>query len=87
MCKTEPTINAELLRQPVFGNPFITNQERRPFGLSGKSKGNTFASSGCSRVRDFWDLETQDWKSLSALEMIFHPSNRPCKDIITSSIP
>jgi len=73
--KSEPTIHAELLRQPVFGNPLITNQESRPLGFSGRSKGNTFASAGYSKVRDFWDLETQDWKSLSALWMNFHPSN------------
>jgi hypothetical protein len=57
LCKIESTINAELLRQPVFKNPLITNQERRPFGLSGRSEGNAFASSSYSKVRDFWDPE------------------------------
>ncbi len=53
LCKSEPTNITELLRQPVFGNPLIINQESRPLGLSGRNEGNAFASAGCSRVRDF----------------------------------
>jgi hypothetical protein len=40
LCKSEPTNTMELLRQPVFKNPFITNVESRPLGLSGRSEGN-----------------------------------------------
>ncbi len=58
--KLEPTTYAELLKQPVFRNPLITNQDSRPLGFSGRSEGNAFASASYSRVRDFWDLETQD---------------------------
>jgi hypothetical protein len=51
--KSEPTNSAEALRQPVFGNPLILNQEGKPLGLNGKSEGNSLANAGCSRIRDF----------------------------------
>jgi len=51
--KSEPTNSAEILRQPVFGNPLIVNQEGKPLGLSGKSEGNSLANVGRSRVKDF----------------------------------
>ncbi len=53
LCKLEPTNSAKTLRQPVFGNPLITNQDGRPLGLSGKSEGNALANVGCSRIGDF----------------------------------
>ncbi len=53
LCKSEPTNSAETLRQPVFGNPLITNQDGKPLALSGKSKGNALANAGCSRIGDF----------------------------------
>jgi hypothetical protein len=60
LCKAKPTNSAEMLRQPIFGNPLIPNQEGRPLGFSGRSEGNALASVGCSRVGDFWDLEAKD---------------------------
>jgi hypothetical protein len=51
--KSEPTNSAETLRQPVFENPLITNQDGRPLGLSGKSEGNALANAGCSKIDDF----------------------------------
>jgi hypothetical protein len=57
LCKSEPTNSAETLRQPVFGNPLIVNQEGRPLGLRGRSEGNSLANAECSRVRDFWNSE------------------------------
>jgi hypothetical protein len=57
LSKLEPTNVAEVLRQPVFGNPLITNQDSRPLSLSGKSEGNALANAGHSRVGDFWDPE------------------------------
>jgi hypothetical protein len=53
LSKSEPTNAAEVLRQPVFGNPLITNQDSRPLGLSGKSKGNALVNAGHSRVGNF----------------------------------
>jgi hypothetical protein len=87
LCKSEPTNTAELLRQPVFGNPLITNAESRPLGLSDRSEGNAFASAGCTTVKDFWDPELQDWKGLTTLGVSFHPANRQNKDLIIASLP
>jgi len=85
--KSEPTNSTEMLRQPVFGNPLITNQDDRPLGLNGKSEGNTLTNAGCSRIDDFWDSEKENWKGLSALEVSFHPTNRLNKNLIINSIP
>jgi hypothetical protein len=85
--KSEPTNSAETLRQPVFGNPLIVNPEGRPLGLSGKSEGNALVNAGHSRIGDLWDSDEEDWKSLSALEMKFHPTNRSNRDLIINSIP
>jgi hypothetical protein len=85
--KLEPTNSTETLRQPVFGNPLIVNQEGRPLGLSGKSEGNALVNAGHSRIGDFWDSDEEDWKGLSALEMSFHPTNRSNMDLIINSIP
>jgi hypothetical protein len=87
LSKSNPTNAAEWLRQPVFTNPLITNTEHRPLGLSGKSEGNTFANAACTRVKDFWDQESQDWKSLSTLGVSFHPVNWQNKELIINSIP
>jgi len=85
--KSKPTNAAEVLRQPVFGNPLITNQDSRPLGLSGRSKGNALVNVGHSRVGDFWDPEAKTWKNLSVLGMSFHASNRLNRDLIVASIP
>jgi hypothetical protein len=85
--KLEPTNSTETLRQPVFGNPLIVNQEGRPLGLSGKSEGNALVNAGHSRIGDFWDSDEEDWKGLSTLEMSFHPTNRSNMDLIINSIP
>jgi hypothetical protein len=87
LCKLEPTNSAKILRQPVFGNPLIVNQESKPLGLSDKSEGNSLANTGCSKVQDFWDPEEKDWKGLSALGVSFHPANKRNKDLIIASIP
>jgi hypothetical protein len=86
LCKLEPTNSAETLRQPIFGNPLITNQDGRLLGLSGRSEGNAFTNAGCSRVSDFWDLEVEDWKGLSALGVSFHPVNRLNRNLIIANI-
>jgi len=87
LCKSESTNSAKTLRQLVFGNPLILNQEGKPLGLSGKSEGNSLANAGCSRIRDFWDAEEKEWKGLSALGVSFHPSNRRNRELIIASIP
>jgi hypothetical protein len=87
LCKSEPINSTEILRQPVFGNPLIVNQEGKPLGLSDRNEGNSLANAGCSRVRDFWDSEEKDWKGLSALGVSSHPANKRNMDLIISSIP
>jgi hypothetical protein len=37
--------------------------------------------------RDLWDLEGRAWKSLQALQMTYHATNRNKKQIIVASIP
>jgi hypothetical protein len=86
LCKSEPTNSAETLRQPVFGNPFITNQDGKPLGLSGKSEGNALANASCSKIGDFWDSEEENWKDLTALGVSLHPINRLNRDLIIDSI-
>jgi len=87
LCKLEPTNSAETLRQPIFGNFLITNQDGRLLGLSGRSEGNALANAGCSKVGDLWDPETRKWKGLSALGVSFHPANWLNKSLIIASIP
>jgi hypothetical protein len=82
LCKSELTNSTETLRQPVFGNPLITNQDGRPLGLSGKSEGNALANTRCSRIGDFWDSEEENWKDLSALEVSSHPIKRLNRNLI-----
>jgi len=87
LSKSEPTNTAEVLRQPVFGNPLITNQDSGPLGLSGKSEGNALVNAGHSKVGDFWDPEAETWKNLSVLGMSSHASNKLNRDLIVASNP
>jgi hypothetical protein len=87
LAKSEPTNSAEALRQPIFGNPLITNQEGKPLGINGKSEGNSLANAEHTKVRDLWDSKEKEWKGLSALGVSFHPSNRKNRDLIIASIP
>ncbi len=87
LSKMEPTNAAEVLKQPVFGNPLITNQDSKPLGLSGRSEGNALVNAGHSRIGDFWDLETNSWKNLLAFGMSSHASNKLNRDLIVASIP
>jgi hypothetical protein len=85
--KAAPTCTAEILRQPIFGNPLILNQLGAPLGLSGISEGNAFARAGCTRVKDLWNQAGQEWKSLAELGMNYHVANKKCKETFIASIP
>jgi hypothetical protein len=85
--KAAPTCIAEILRQPIFGNPLIFNQLGAPLGLSGISEGNAFARAGCTRVKDLWNQAGQEWKSLAELGMNYHVANKKCKETFIASIP
>ncbi len=87
LTKEEPTSMAEMLRQPLFGNPSFINSNGAPLGISGQSEGYAFTRSRHTRVKDMWNHEVQEWKSLSDLGMHFHASNITSKDIIIGSIP
>jgi hypothetical protein len=87
LAKTPPTSTAEILRQPIFGNPLILNPKGVPLGLSGLSEGNAFARARCTRIKDLWNHKSQEWKSLDELGMSYHPSNKKCKETFIASIP
>jgi len=87
LTKEDLANRVELLRQPLFGNPSLTNSRGLPFGVNNQSKGCAFARFGHTRIRDLWNQEAQEWKNLSDLGMHFHASNRASKDIIIESIP
>jgi len=87
LIKVDPTSFAETLKQPLFGNPSILNASDAPMGLGGLRDGNAFARHGCTRIKDLWNHEEKDWKSLSNLGMSYHASNRRCKEAITTNIP
>ncbi len=84
---TEPTNNAEILRQPLFGNPLILNVDDSPLGTTGLREGNAIVQSGYSRVKDLRNRVSKEWKSLSEMSMNYHPANRDSLARITTSIP
>jgi hypothetical protein len=87
LAKREPSNLAELMRQPIFSNPSLTNARGEPLGVNGHSEGCAFARAGHTRIGDFWNGDTQEWKNLSDLKMHVHASNKSTKDIIIGSIP
>jgi hypothetical protein len=86
LAKSDPTTQAEVLRQPIFGNPLVTNSDGNPLEVSDLNKGCAFAISNCMRIKDLWDPEDREWKSLFAFRMNFHASNIISKEIIIASI-
>ncbi len=87
LAKSEPSNSAEILRQPLFGNPSIRNPSGSPLGISGLGEGNAFMRSGCSRVKDLRSTARKEWKSLKELQMRHHPANRSGLARFTASIP
>jgi len=87
LTKAEPSNTAEILRQPIFGNPLILNECGTPLGLGGMREGSAFVRAGCTRTKDLWNPGDQAWKSLAELGMSYHTSNRKCKEDIIASIP
>jgi hypothetical protein len=87
LTKADPINLAETLRQSLFGNPSILNANSTQLGLGSLKDENAFVRHGCSRVKDLWNPEERDWKSLSELGMSYHASNKRCKEAIIASIP
>jgi hypothetical protein len=69
---------------PTHGQVRVATE---PLGVNGHSEGCAFARAEHTRIKDFWNGDTQDWKNLSDLKMHIHASNRSSKDIIIGSIP
>jgi hypothetical protein len=87
LAKAILTNTAEILRQPIFGNPLVLNKRGVLLGLSGLSEGNAFARVDYTRTKDLWNHRGREWKSLADLGMSNHVSNRKCKESIIASIP
>ncbi len=66
--KIEPTSQVEVLRQPIFSNPLVTNVASQPLRVSGLNERRAI-------IKDLWDPKDQEWKSLSALRMNSHIIN------------
>ncbi len=77
----------EVLKQPIFNNPLILNTTSHPLGVCGCSEGRAIADYGCNRIKDFWDPEGRAWKTLQALRMTYHATNKNSREIIIASIP
>ncbi len=77
----------EVLRRPIFSNPFIFNTTSDPLGVCGFSEGRAIANCNCTRIKDLWDSEGRAWKRLQAFWMTYHATNRNNREIIIMSIP
>jgi hypothetical protein len=58
-----------------------------PLGICGLNEGRTIANSGYTIIKDLWDPKGRAWKSLQALRMTYHATNRNSRKIIIMSIP
>jgi len=76
LTKSEPASHAEVLKQPIFNNPLILNTTGLTLGVCGLSEGRAIANFGCTIIKYLWDLEGKAWKSLQALWMTYHTTNR-----------
>jgi hypothetical protein len=52
LAKKEPSNLAELMRQPIFNNPSLTNARGEPLGVNGHNEGCAFTRAGHTKVRD-----------------------------------
>jgi hypothetical protein len=55
LVKTKLTSQAEVLRQPIFNNPLVTNVVGHPLGMSGLNERRAITKVGCTRIKDLWD--------------------------------
>lgn len=85
--KIECTLQAKVLKQPIFNNPLVINVIRHPLGVNRFSEGRAIVKAGCTKIKDLWDREDREWKSLLALGINSHVINRTSRDIIICSIP
>jgi hypothetical protein len=76
------SLQTTYLRQPP-----VTNVVGRTLGVNGLNEGRVIAKARCTKIKDLWDWEDREWKSLLTLGMNSHIINRTNKDIIISNIP
>jgi len=55
LTEADPTNTAEILKQPIFGNPLVLNERGIPLGLGELSEGSAFARAGCTQTKDLWN--------------------------------
>ncbi len=87
LMKTKPTLQAKVLKQPIFNNPLVTNVVGHPLKVSGLNKGQAIIKAGCIRIKDLWDRKAREWNSLPTFGMNSHIINQTSRDIIIFSIP
>jgi hypothetical protein len=61
--KSEPTNSAEILRQPVFGNPLIVNQKGNPWASAARAKETPLRTSDAQKSRTSGTLRKRSGKA------------------------
>jgi len=56
------------LRQQLFGNPLIVEEENIPLGMGEKIGLHLWAKGGIGKVSDIWDVEREDWLSAKQIQ-------------------
>jgi hypothetical protein len=87
LVKTEPTLQVEVLRQPIFNNPLVTNMVGHPLGVNGFNEGRAITKASCTKIKDIWDREDREWKRHPTFRMNYHVINKTSRDTVISSIP
>ncbi len=67
----------KFIKQPFFGNLFISNDLSPHLGLVFKNERRDFSKVGCSKIKDLWDSTRiiYNLKGLRSLHIIRNPSN------------
>ena len=64
----EPQSTQEILRQPLFGNPWITDDNGTPLGLEHGNRFSNWAAKGLQLVKHIWSEENMEWRT--ALDLL-----------------
>jgi len=60
LVKTELTSQVEVLKQPIFNNPLITNVVDRPLGVNRLNEGPAIAKVSYTKIKNLWDQEDKE---------------------------
>jgi hypothetical protein len=66
----QPLTKDEILRQSLFGNPWITTEDGIPIGFEDKSRFMNWAEKGITTITDIWDEAEEDWRTTRDIHMI-----------------